>query len=420
MKTKIEHKDAKDAKRSSLRSLRLCVFLFFATLPCAFAASVNNGAGTGAVTSTSIVMGWGVVSTNTTNPVVKVFWGQFSGGTNAAYWTSSTNIGATAVGTGTVTAVSLTAGRLYYGRAMGYEGTTTNWASSDMSAWTSANAPTNTDATVYRPVMVNTNGVLAAPTNFFGANSVGIIGGAAGNVPQWFEAPTNDGGLVVYSEDVTGGLVNWTISQLISFGTLGSAVTNATTDFAPASHNQPLATITNAGTIAGRASNDFMLASSGVATNPTFIGQITANTDTSAWHYVTIPMDGAGALGDASGLSTYAANSTNAMGPFGQNGHQWFSSGFRTAVITRVYSTLNTNNTIFVYCYYASTASYTTTNKLDPTNQDSADAGGWPPIRVWTIDKPIRQFDRIYIQCATTNPSSDYVPWMTIQMKGKP
>lgn len=178
----------------------LCAFAFALSAPAA--TVVNNGTGTGLVSATGAIVGYGVVSTNTTNPVVIVWYGQNDGNSNAAWWTSSTNLGAKAVGTNTVTLTNLTSGRFYYYRAGGYEGTNaTNWASSTLSFWTVAGVPTNLPATVYRPVMVDTNGSLAAPTNFFGQNGVGLVGGEMGQVPRWFQPPTNEFSIPYFTQD---------------------------------------------------------------------------------------------------------------------------------------------------------------------------------------------------------------------------
>lgn len=197
----------------AIRGLLLSV-LFALSSPAA--TVVNNGGGTGVVSATGAVVGWGVVSTNTTNPVVIVYYGQSDGGTNAAWWLSSTNLGAKSVGTNTVTLTNLTSGRMYYYRSGGYEGTnSTNWASSTLSFWTVAGVPTNLGAVNVRAVMVDTNGVLVAPTNFFGANSVGIVGQLNGQVPQWFEdtVASNSGHFVAFTDDVSGGLYTTVFNQ---------------------------------------------------------------------------------------------------------------------------------------------------------------------------------------------------------------
>jgi hypothetical protein len=61
------------------------------------------------------------------------------------------------------------------------------------------------------------------------------VGGEAGEIPRWFEAPTNAGGLVFYSDDIPGGL-------MVGDQTVGSFATPASV--------WPLAQITNAGTVA--------------------------------------------------------------------------------------------------------------------------------------------------------------------------
>lgn len=100
-------------------------------------------------------------------------------------------------------------------------------------------------------------------TNGFNSAVFLAAGGLSNNVPRWGEDVTNaySGSKYFLIPTDDTGQMHWRpLGYLIGAGILGSVVTNPTTAFALASHSHPLSSITNAGTIAGRGSNDYVRA----------------------------------------------------------------------------------------------------------------------------------------------------------------
>ena len=150
--------------------------LFVVTLsPRAEAAlTITSGTATN-VTRTNAWIEGTLSATNGTNATVILFYGTTDASTNAASWATSNyygNIGTQAFSTNIT---GLTPAQLYYFRWYAIEGAATDWSDASSNLWTLAGVPTGTPAVPsYHPVMVDTNGLLVAPTNFWIANTGGL------------------------------------------------------------------------------------------------------------------------------------------------------------------------------------------------------------------------------------------------------
>jgi len=131
-------------------------------------------AGVSNITTTSAWV-FASVTTNATNPTITVYYGTSDADTNAASWEYTNLYGAAGTGVSSNQLTNLTASQLYYWRWYALDSVTnqTDWANSTSNFWTLAGVPTGTPPThLYYPVMVDSNGVVAAPTNFWETNDV--------------------------------------------------------------------------------------------------------------------------------------------------------------------------------------------------------------------------------------------------------
>lgn len=161
----------------------LAVLLVFSVLSCS-ALEITNGPAV-SITRTSAWITAGIVALDTpystyTN-TVRVCYGLSDGITNA--WTY-TNTWGVAVATGIISnnIGSLSPSTHYYYRwniasaTNGSASTNVTWSTNTSVFWTIAGVPTGTPATAtHYPVMVDTNGNLVSPTNFFSTNATDTL-----------------------------------------------------------------------------------------------------------------------------------------------------------------------------------------------------------------------------------------------------
>lgn len=159
------------------------------------------------ITTTSAYFRASIVETNGsgTNPVLTVYYGTIDYATNPASWAASNQYGQAGVGSISTNIAGLLPSHKYYFRWYAIEGTATAWAATTTNFWTRPLAPTSAPAVVHHAVMVDTNGVLKAPTNFFDVN--GIAG--TGDVAE-VAAYTNQAALgYLYGTDWTNSKSAW-------------------------------------------------------------------------------------------------------------------------------------------------------------------------------------------------------------------
>jgi hypothetical protein len=156
--------------------LTICAMLY---APCSLRAAltVSNAAATN-VQPTSVFFCGNLTATNgTTNAIsLRLCYGTADGLTNLTWW-GYTNRLLSAVSTGafSTNVTGLTPTTRYYYRWYATQGTNTAWSTPSTSFWTTARNPNPTGAppsAAAYPVMVDTNGDLVAPTNFFPKNAI--------------------------------------------------------------------------------------------------------------------------------------------------------------------------------------------------------------------------------------------------------
>lgn len=182
-----------------------CAVLLTVAMAAAAALTVENGPVSG-VSRTNAVFA-GTVTTNSTNATVTLYYGTSDGVTNGAAWGSSNTSQSTSSAL-SVNVNGLAPASRYYYRWYAVETNQTDWASGTSNFWTTAGVPSGSPpAHTYITLKTTTNGVLAAPTNFFDANGILRIG-----VSPWNDH-TNDAAAhhARYTDDETTNavLVAW-------------------------------------------------------------------------------------------------------------------------------------------------------------------------------------------------------------------
>lgn len=283
---------------------RLVSIILLASALCrpAFAAlQVENSAVTN-ITRTTANIDVTLFSSDTTNPVITVFYGMSDGLTNAGDWSCSNVYGVASI-TGLVTMVvsNLTPASLCYYRALASE-TTTNatnvaWSSGSSNWVTVAGGPTNlTTSTNWVSVTAPTNGPGISPANIFLANSQAIIN-AIGYLPNTSSAESVQANLNIH-EDLIGPQAhsNGTMSlestnNYTKTADLGSAAFTPATNYASKTQGEKADTALQvvpryfARTNASETVEVFATASGIVATrtNSTFYFNIPAGAQIHAW-----------------------------------------------------------------------------------------------------------------------------------------
>ena len=188
----------------------LTILILMSSILTARGLIISNAVPTN-ITTTSAYFRVSIISTNGTgtNPTMTVFYGKVDYTTNADSWASSNVYGTSTVATISTQITALTAMSKYYYSWRGVEGTATAWTVTSTNFWTKPSAPTSTPAVVSYSVTTDTNGVLKAPTNFFGTN-IDLITAAGGltNEPLWEAAS----GTVVYTDN--DSVTNYTLRTL--------------------------------------------------------------------------------------------------------------------------------------------------------------------------------------------------------------
>lgn len=171
-----------------VRAVVLTTSYWLLTTPAPAALTVSNGVGPTNVLTTSAFLTGAITGTNGYSAggnvvTATVFYGQANGLTNAANWSSSTNIVATLTNGAvfTVRVTNLTSGVLYFYRTRATESNATAWASSSTNFFTTAGTPSPVTPGSSISLVVNTNGAVQAPTNFWAANA-GTIAAIVGTV----------------------------------------------------------------------------------------------------------------------------------------------------------------------------------------------------------------------------------------------
>jgi len=155
---------------------------------------IENGP-VSSITASNAVLSANLVSTNTTNAAVTVYYGAGNGGTNIGLWQYSNYFGIVSTGLYSFTTTNLPPATYEYYRARATEGTNTAWASVSSNFMTSSRPPTNYPASTNPvTVMAWSNGVLVTPIDFFSANNVisptntgneGEVLTMSGGTPVW-------------------------------------------------------------------------------------------------------------------------------------------------------------------------------------------------------------------------------------------
>jgi hypothetical protein len=123
---------------------------------------------------------------------------------------------------------------------------------------------------------------LASITN--AGTAAGYNVAVAGGVPLWDDNFTTSGVYLAFyfPEDSIGTLSPFSVTGAVASGYFGSAITNATADFALATHTQAVGTITGLGTIAASNAGNYVLSAAGYATNLIAHGGLTNATQYAA------------------------------------------------------------------------------------------------------------------------------------------
>ncbi len=139
---------------------------FLLLISAATALEIEN-TGVTDITRVSATLAGELVSTNETDPVLTVFYGTSDGGTTTTSWAASNVYGQASTGAVSTNITGLTPAQAYYYRWFADDGETTAWASATSNFWTLAGAPTSTPAMTAHAVMVDPDGDLLAPADFF-------------------------------------------------------------------------------------------------------------------------------------------------------------------------------------------------------------------------------------------------------------
>jgi len=200
--------------------LWMILALLFGLVPLAILAlaadvEIDNAAPTN-ITRVSAYVNATVVNTNATNPTLTLYYGTSDAGTNAGSWQFTNSYGVASTGAVSTNITGLTPAQLYYYRwyALDTVSNQYDWAGSTTSFWTTAGAPTSSAPDhSYYPLVVDTNGVLAAPTNFWTTNSLMLT-----------TTYDTDGDSVVDNAETLGGNdTNYYRNAANQTGTLSSA-----------------------------------------------------------------------------------------------------------------------------------------------------------------------------------------------------
>ncbi|MCG2681188.1 MAG: hypothetical protein L6455_14660, partial [Kiritimatiellae bacterium] len=185
---------------------------------------ISNSAAT-TITTTSMYFNAIISSTNGsgTNPTCTVFYGTVDYTTNANSWAASNVYGVAGLGNISTQITGLSASHKYYFAWRATEGSSTDWATPSLNAWTKPTSPTSTPAVVTISVQTDTNAILKSPTNFFGANKALMNTALASygfltNEALWIAASNG----VVYDAETNG----WTVSAHSAWLTNEPAFTN--------------------------------------------------------------------------------------------------------------------------------------------------------------------------------------------------
>jgi len=155
-----------------------CLILFGCNCSALAVLTVVNGPVSN-VTRTAAQVHGSVTATNASNPTAILFYGTSDSTTNIASWGFSNNFGVAGISTNVFTNLtSLTPAQLYYYRWYATDGASNDWANASSNFTTLAGVPTSIPAVQYIFVMVDTNGTLIAPLQFFVTNNVQLVDGS--------------------------------------------------------------------------------------------------------------------------------------------------------------------------------------------------------------------------------------------------
>jgi len=183
------------------KSLIFCLLLFTCNA-LAGELQIENGSVSN-ITRTSADIYGEIISTNATNAAITLFYGTSDGSTNSTNWAYSNYYGTAGTGIISTNVTGLAPSQLYYYRWYAFDSVSNvhDWADYSSNFWTKAGAPTSTPAIKSHAVMVDTNGNLVSPTNFFdrnnvakrdflfsGENSTGSVSSAAGDAGKYLKA----------------------------------------------------------------------------------------------------------------------------------------------------------------------------------------------------------------------------------------
>ena len=148
----------------------LCERQLFASL------QMDNGPASNVTTTAADIYGAIAATNGTGTNTVILFYGSTDFSNSAASWASSNvyyNATNAALGTISTNITGLTPASKYFYRWYMLETTNSDWADSTSNFWTLAGVPTNTPTPApYRPLMVDTEGDIAAPANFIDRNGI--------------------------------------------------------------------------------------------------------------------------------------------------------------------------------------------------------------------------------------------------------
>ena len=151
--------------------------LFAIAQDCSANLTITNGGVSNITRLSSIPYGQVTGTNGTTNAIsLLLYWGQTDCTTNGGSWTYS-NVQAVATSPIPVTVTNLctnlAASTHYYCRWYATQGSNSAWASLGTNYYTLTGVPTGAAPVIaWTPVMVDSNGLLASPTNFFTTNGI--------------------------------------------------------------------------------------------------------------------------------------------------------------------------------------------------------------------------------------------------------
>jgi hypothetical protein len=178
--------------------------------------SVNIDSVTG-VTATAVYVNLNLTGTNGTgsNVTARLFWGRADNATNAGSWTYSNSVSTSVLGSISFHITNLLSGYKYYTKGQGTETTNIVWSGASSNFTTLSGYSTSVVPLGYHAVMVNSNGVVVAPSNFGTANG--------------FNATSDVSALVAYTNYANGKFTtnDTNISNInISVSALTNSVSN--------------------------------------------------------------------------------------------------------------------------------------------------------------------------------------------------